>query len=37
MKPLLVQSEEFLGDFLQETGTKEPMDVQIATKFAPLP
>ena len=33
----LPQSEEFLGDFLAETGTSEPKDVQIATKFAPLP
>eukprot|EP00983_Pelagomonas_calceolata_P124804 1161144-Pelagomonas_calceolata.AAC.3 len=32
-----LQSEEFVGDFMQETGTKEPTDIQVATKFAPLP
>uniref|UniRef100_A0A7S3QKN1 NADP-dependent oxidoreductase domain-containing protein n=1 Tax=Dunaliella tertiolecta TaxID=3047 RepID=A0A7S3QKN1_DUNTE len=31
------KSEEFVGDFMQETGTKEPTDIQVATKFAPLP
>eukprot|EP00983_Pelagomonas_calceolata_P101192 1158666-Pelagomonas_calceolata.AAC.3 len=33
----IARSEEFLKEYMQKAGNKEPVDIQVATKYFPLP